>query len=420
VPSGSGKSSQRFPVRLFNGAHRVLERLGRGPTPFVDSEGSLRDAARKAAGLEDFGDETALTGLRVLLEAYDRESRLNPFGRMMVTQELTGILRNRLTVQHAWREHPEILATKIQRPIFILGLPRTGTTALHHLLAQDPDNQVIEYWLAAAPSPRPLRETWEGDPRYKEAARGLKIMYFLDPSLRAIHLMTADGPEECRHLLQQTFTDDTFECNATIPSYSDWYAGHEMKPSYERHRDLLKLIGSPEPHRRWVLKYPAHMRHLRALLETYPDACIVQTHRDPARVLPSLCSLISGWRGIYEDDPDRRAIGTWQLGLWAGAMESAMAVRREHDSRQFYDLHFREIVSDPVQAVRRMYEHFGLELSSEAEDRMREWYATNPQGKHGEHLYTAEEFGLTDHGMAERFALYTEHFGVPRETGAST
>jgi hypothetical protein len=146
----------------------------------------------------------------------------------------------------------------------------------------------------------------------------------------------------------------------------------------------------------------------------------VQTHRNPARVLPSLFSLISCWRGSYENDAARRAIGTWQLGLWAGAMESAMAVRREHDSRQFYDLHFREIVSDPVQGVRRMYEHFGLELSSEAEDRMRGWHATNPQGKHGEHLYTAEEFGLTDHGMAERFALYTEHFGVPRETGAST
>jgi len=408
-------SGQRLPVRLYNQASRLFERLGRKPSGFVASEERLHAAAAKAAGATDFGDPGYLTGLRVLLEAYDRESRLNPFGRMMVWGELTGILRNRAFAEKAWRERPEIPAHEIRRPIFILGLPRTGTTALHHLLAQDPDNQVLEFWLAAAPMPRPPRGEWEANPRFKEAVQALRIMYFLDPSLKAIHLMTADGPEECRHLLGQSFTDDTFECNATIPSYSAWYARADMRASYERHRDVLKLVGSPTPARRWVLKYPAHLRHLRELLAVYPDACIVQTHRDPGRVLPSLCSLVAGWRGIYEDDPDRRAIGRWLLELWASTMESAMAVRQERDQRQFHDLHFKEIVSDPVGAVRRMYAHFGTPMSDEAERRMRSWHESNPQGKHGEHRYGAEEFGFTAGGMAERFRAYTEHFEVAAE-----
>ena len=409
------RSNQRLPVRLFNRAHRLMQRLGRKPRGFVESADLLRAGACKATGADDFGDEAYACGFRVLLEAYDREARLNPFGHMMVRQELQRIRANRLRVQQAWRREPGILEAEIRRPIFILELPRTGTTALHHLLAQDPANQVLEYWLAAAPSARPPRQQWERDPRYKDAVRGLKIMYLLDPSLKAIHLMTAGGPEECRHLLQQTFTDDTFECNATIPSYSAWYAQRDMRSSYVQHRDVLKLVGSPTPERRWVLKYPAHMRHLRALLEVYPDACIIQTHRDPARVLPSLCSLIAGWRGIYEDDPDRRAIGAWQLKLWAQTMEKAMAARAARGSEQFFDLHFQEIVSDPIGAVRRAYAQFGIELTAAAEQRMRSWHAANPQGKHGQHRYSPEEFGFTESAVAEPFAPYTRHFQVPRE-----
>jgi hypothetical protein len=408
--------ARRLPLELFNGAHRVLERLGRRPKPgLVESEEALHEAARAATGGEYFGDPAYLEGLRVLLRAYDREARLTPFGRLMVDQQLVGILKNRLVAQRAWMERPEILQHEIRRPIFVLGLPRTGTTALHHLLGQDPGIQVLEYWLAAAPSPRPPRAAWEADPRFKQAVRDLKTMYFLDPSLKTMHIMTADGPEECRHLMMQSFTDDTFDCNSTIPSYSAWYAAHDMVDAYARHRDLLKLIGSPEPERRWVLKYPVHMRNLRTVFEIYPDACIVQTHRDPAKVIPSLCSLVAGWRAIYEDDPDRRAIAAWQLELWAAGMEHAMEVRRHRNPSQFFDLHFREVLGDPVGAVRRMYAHFGLELTEDAERNMRRWHAENPQGKHGEHRYAAADFGLTDGAIADRYAAYIERFQVERE-----
>jgi hypothetical protein len=408
--------AQRLPVRVFNQVQRLLARLGRRQEGFVAAAEAMREAARKAAGWDDFGDPAFERALAVLLEAYDREARLTPFGRMMVDAQLLGILKNRLAAERAWRERPDILAQEIRRPIFILGLPRTGTTALHHLLGADPQNQVLEYWIAAAPGPRPPRAAWAADPRYKRAVRELKTMYFLDPALKAIHLMTADGPEECRHLLGQSFTDDTFDCNATIPSYSAWYGACDMTPTYTRHRDLLKLIGATDPGRRWLLKYPVHMRNLRTVLATYPDACFVQTHRDPGKVIPSICSLVAGWRAIYEDDVDRRAIADWQLELWARSLEHGMEVRREHDHGRFLDVDFRAVVADPVGVARRIYAHFDLPMTDDGAARLERFAAANPQGKHGEHRYTAADFGLTDTRMADRFAAYREHFGVARET----
>jgi len=416
VARAPAEKKQRLLLRIFNQAQRLLDRLGRRRPGFVESEESFHEKARKAVGFDDFGDAAYLEGLRVLLDAYDREARLTPFGRMIAEQQIVGILKNRLLAQRAWKRDPGILEREIRRPIFILGLPRTGTTALHQLLGRDPGIQVLEYWLAAAPQPRPPRSQWRSDPAFKQAERDLKTMYYLDPSLKAIHLMTADGPEECRHLLQQTFTDDTFDCNATIPSYSEWYEACDMHATYAQHRDLLKLIGSTQPERRWVLKYPLHLRNLRTIFETYPDACVVQTHRDPTKVVPSLCSLVAGWRGIYEYDPDRRAIAEWQIEIWARGMEHAMEVRRERGSEQFFDLDFREVLGDPVAAVRRIYEHFGLDLTEETEQSLRSYRSENPPGKHGEHHYAIEDFGLTDRNILDRYAAYIDHFRVERET----
>jgi hypothetical protein len=393
----------------------VLRLLGRRPARFADSEEALCEAARQATGLADFGNEGFREGLRVLLRCYDEEARLTPFGRRMLTGELTGILAARLLCEAGWRADPGVLAAPVERPLFILGLPRTGTTALHGLLACDPACQVLEYWLAAAPGPRPPRERWEADPRFRAARAGLAFVYRLDPQLEAIHRITADGPEECRHLLAQSFSDDTFDSNASIPSYTEWFRRQDMRPAYARHRRVLQLVGSTAPGRRWVLKYPAHIRNLDVVFETYPDACCVWTHRDPARVLPSLCSLVSGWRALYEEGVDPRAIGGWQLDLWAELVERGMARRRAADPARFFDLHFREVEADPLGAVKRLYDHFGFALSPEAESAMRAWVAANPRGSHGAHRYDAARFGLDEERIAERFAAYRDRFGVERE-----
>lgn len=379
------------------------------------AEEAMLEAACDATGLRDFGGGAWREHLRVLLRAYDEESRLTEAGRAMVQGEIGGALAARLACEAAWRANPSVLRHEIRRPLFILSLPRSGTTALHWLLAQDPANQVLEYWLAAAPCPRPPRATWEAEPAYQAAVGVLQWIYQTDPDLRAIHWMEADGPEECRHLFVQSFLDHTFDSNATIPSYTRYFEAQDMRPAYARHRDVLKLVGSTAPERRWVLKYPAHLRELDVLLETYPDACIVQTHRDPAKVLPSVCSLVTGWRSLYEGGADPKAIGAWQVELYAGMIEKAMAVRARSDPGQFHDLPFRELVADPVGAIARMYAHFGFDWTPEAEGRMRAWHAANPQHKHGGHRYSAERFGLSEDGIAERFADYARRFDVPRE-----
>jgi hypothetical protein len=386
------------------------------PAGLADSEAALLETASAATGLDDFGPGAWRDHLRTLLTCYDAESRLTEAGRQMVQGEIGGALAARLACQAAWTRDPALLRSPIRRPIFILGLPRSGTTALHWLLGQDPANQVLEYWLAAAPRPRPPRASWAAEPAYQASVEVLKWIYETDPGLRAIHWMEADGPEECRHLFVQSFLDHTFDSNATIPSYTRYFEAQDMRPAYERHRDVLKLVGSTSPERRWVLKYPAHMRELDVLLEVYPDACVVQTHRDPARVLPSICSLVTGWRSLYEGSADAHAIGRWQLEMYASMMEAAMAARARAKPAQFCDFSFRDLIDDPVAAIARMYDHFGFELSAEAERRMRAWQAENPQGKHGGHHYTLEEFGLREDQIAERFAAYRSRFEVTRES----
>lgn len=387
-------------------------------TQLAASEEALLDAARKATGLDDFGGGAWRTHFRTLLETYDAESHLTEAGLGMVQGEIGGTLCARLACEAAWKRDPSVLRSEIRRPLFILGLPRSGTTALHWLLAQDPANQVLEYWIAGAPRPRPPRDTWEAEPAFQTSIEVLKWIYETDPGLKAIHLMEADGPEECRHLFVQSFLDHTFDSNATIPSYTKYFEAQDMREAYARHRDALKLVGSTSPERRWVLKYPAHMRELAVLLETYPDACIVQTHRDPVKVLPSVCSLVTGWRSLYEGGADAKAIGAWQVELYAGMIEKMMDVRATARPAQFHDVAFRDLVADPIAAIARIYDRFGFEFSGAAERAMRTWHLTNPQHKHGGHRYTLHQFGLAEDAIRERFARYADHHDVRPESGA--
>ncbi len=388
------------------------------PSKFTNSESWLHEEAARIAGFDDFGDPSYLEGLRILLDGYDHEARFNSHGRAMARQMVLEILVKRLRSQKQWLDGPEILEHEIKRPIVICGLIRTGSTALHHLMGQDPDLQVLEYWLGGQPQPRPPRERWAAHPDYQRAESEIQAMYDADPSLKAVHLMLPDAPEECRQLLVQQFTDDGFEVNNHLPSYSAWYEQVDMRPSYERHRDLLKLISGSDTSRPWLLKYPVHMRFLDRFLDVYPDACIVQTHRDPLAVFPSYLSLITGFRSLAEKDIDAGEIARRQLELWARGAEHAIEVRKQRDSAQFYDLHFSDFMSDPVEAVRKIHRHFGRELSEAGEERLGAWQRDHPQHKHGKHEYKrdAESAGVGPDEILESFGPYMDHFGMKPET----
>lgn len=387
------------------------------PTGFAESEDALHEEAARIVGDDDFGDPSYLEGLRVLLDAYDAEARFNDYGRAAARQTVRDVLVQRLRCERQWREHPEVLRGEIRRPLVICGLVRTGSTALHYLMGQDPDLQVLQYWLAGNPQPRPPRGEWATHPDFARARAEIDAMYAADPSLKAIHFMMPDGPEECRHLLMQEFTDDSFEANGHVPSYSAWYQQADMLRTYERHRDLLRLIGSTDGQHTWLLKYPVHMRFLRTFLEVYPDACVVQTHRDPLAVMPSYVSLIAGFRALHEERIDRPDIARRQLELWAAGADDAIDLRRKRDSAQFYDLHFADFMADPIGAVRRIYAHFGRTLSDAGEQALAAWQAANPQHKHGRHEYPTapEDVGLTREQILDRFAEYMEYFGMQPE-----
>jgi len=384
--------------------------------PFRDTEQALHEEAIAAVGYENFGAPAYLEGLRVVLDAYDHEAKFHPAGRQAARANLLQLLTTRLRSQRLLNQHAATLSPEIRRPIIVLGLVRTGSTALHHLLGQDPNTQTLEYWLAAHPQPRPPRASWEQLPDFQESAAEIEGMYAFDPSLRGIHLMAPELAEECRHLLAQSFADDSFEVNATVPTYTQWYESGHHHAAYARHRELVRLIGSTAPaERRWILKYPVHMKHLRALLAVYPDACIVHTHRDPSRVLSSYINLIAGFRAIFERDIDRAAIAREQLEVWAAGAERAIAVRREQATAQFFDLYFSDFVADPIGSVQRIYERFGVAFAADSERRMRQWQATTPEGKVGTAPQPVADVGLSRDKILDRFAAYMRYFDLKAE-----
>ncbi len=378
---------------------------------FRAAEEELHEAARKATGLDDFGDPEYLEGLRVLLTALDGEARLNPIGEQVVRGTIAEALAGRLFSERGWALHPGCARVPVERPLVVIGLPRSGTTALHHLLAQDPGLQGLERWLSGTPKPRPPREDWGADPEFRACDARMKLLYERSPEMKAIHFMAADRVDECWYLLAQSFAHGSWEANCRVPSYSRWYAARDARPDYRRHRRNLQLIGHREPERRWLLKDSTHLHHLDAFLDTYPDALVVQTHRDPVAALASVCSLCWAARRPLAAEPDAAAFGRETLALWSRAIARTLRVREGRDPHQFFDLPFERFGADPLGSIRQIYDHFGLALGEEAADRMRRFREQNPPGKHGAHDYALADWGLRAEEVSDRFRSYEQAFG---------
>ncbi len=309
------------------------------------------------------------------------------------------MLTNRLMANKYWEEHPEVLETKIERPLVITGMVRTGSTALHYLMGANPDMQALPYWIATHPQPRPPEQTWKWQTDLYKAKAELAMMYGLGEGLEAIHHITAEGPEECRR----------------VPTYAKWYEeGHHVE-SYRRHKKLIQMIGSTNPDRRWLLKYPVHIRHIDAFFEVYPDACMIQTHRDPAEVLNSYVSLCAHFRRLQEVDVDRREIALEQMEAWASAVEKGLVAREKHPD-QFHDIYFRDFMKDPIGTIEQAYDRYGVEFTREARVALEKWRVANPQNKWGKHNYKAEGADVTREEIHERFSKYMDAMGIERET----
>jgi hypothetical protein len=372
--------------------------------------GELRELAAAATGLSDFGPDDFTDGLAVLLDSYRAEAGLTPRGERVARAMLRGALSARLISEAAWRAHPEHAQVPVTRPLFVTGLPRTGTTALHRLLVTDPAHQGLEMWLAEVPQPRPPRESWAADPVFAYIQAGCEKHHTAHPEFMGVHYMAADQVEECWQLLRQSMRSISWECLAHLPSYSAWLSTQDWTEPYRRHRRNLQLIGLPDARKRWVLKNPSHLFALDALLAAYPDALVIQTHRDPGTAIASVASLAAqasaGWSEVFAGD----VIGRDQLELWASGLERFSVARARHDQARFFDVRYEDLVADPVGVAEAVYAHFGLPFTGAAAGAMQALATERVTGSPGTapaHRYALADFGLTEADVTARFSGLT-------------
>lgn len=372
----------------------------------VGTVDDLHASAVKACGLDDFGidDDNYREALSVLLESFRRDADLTELGSKMNRFFVRNALVARLVSEAAFKQYPQHADVAIERPIFVTGLPRTGTTVIHRLLTADPRHQGLELWLAEFPQPRPPRETWPQNPVFAELDARFKQAHDENPDYTGLHYMTADEVEECWQLLRQSLHSVSYETLAHLPTYSQWLSKQDWTKPYQRHRKNLQLIGLNEPEKRWVLKNPSHLFALDALFETYPDALVVQCHRPAETIMASMCSLsqhtTAGWSNSFVG----AQIGKDAMETWTRGLKRFNAVRADHDPAQFCDVDYFDFIKDPVASVEGIYRHFEIDFADEVRAAITASHEESKKGPRApKHTYSLADYGLTDEQVKEGF-----------------
>jgi hypothetical protein len=378
----------------------------------------LLEAAQRSTGLRDFGGDDFLVPYRIFLRACETEAKLHALGRMLVRGDVLTWLENRLRLTDARQRDPAIAQQRIERPIFITGLPRTGTTILHELFMQDPDNRVPLHWEVRLPCPAPEANRYESDPRIAQAEDELQLWNHIVPEYQAMHELGARIPVEDIQITPPCFVSDELMGRHVVPSYAAWYAGADKSVAFAFHRAFLQHLQSRHARARWVLKSPSWLGLLPVLFGEYPDARVVVTHRDPLRVMPSVVSILYSTAFVRSDAVDAETFKGWFSPETCRALLDAMCAFRDSGAvppTRFCDVSYAELVRDPAAAVARAYDAFGLPFAPELAERIRAYVARKPRGKHGAHHYDFAALGRDAGEERERFRGYQERFGVPSE-----
>jgi hypothetical protein len=367
----------------------------------VVTHDDLMATAVAETGLDDFGDDSFREGLEILVRALDEEARLNATGEAFLYPRIVGHLAQRLQVEDWYRRHPEIDEVPIDAPLFGVSLPRTGSTALSFLLAQDPEVRYLRMWESGQPCPPP--STVDGpDPRIGHTG--------LDEAGTKAHVPADEhGPMECLELMSLDFKSQIFQAFAQIPSYSEWFVDADLTSAYLYERRVLRLLQWGEAPRPWRLKSPAHVLSLDALDRVFPDARFVMTHRDPTDVMLSVCDVYADIVGVFTDDMDREYLGRLNVGQWSTGMQRVLAFRDGGADHRFYDIDFRAMQADPIGEVRGLYEWLGEPVSNAFESGMRQWWEQNAASREPSVKASPEEFGLDLDAVRPLFADYVEH-----------
>jgi hypothetical protein len=367
-------------------------------------------AACERTGLTDFGETTFREGFNLLLGEIEQLD-LAPEIVADTAQQIGSFLDARLMAVAGWKAHPECLRTPVERPLIIAGLVRSGTTALHQLLSLDPQFQVPEHWLTVAPMPRPPREAWDDIPQYRAIAERMAAYVRAAPEMAEDHMMSAEGAEESLFILAQNFASNMFPSTWDVPHYQLWYEQRDDTDSYTWLADVLRLIGWRDPHRRWLLKNPTDLFSLNEVLNVFPNAMIVQTHRDPVAAIPSIASLIFAARRVFMGEKaDPKRVGRREMHFWALALERAEQARTRAPG-QVFDVEFSEFVADQLATVKAIYRHFGLTLTPGTEQAMQAWLDAHPRRAHSGNKYLPEFYGLDPKEIAKTYADYRARRG---------
>ena len=394
-PGALPQPNRPFWYRLINAHYRFAAKLGYA-RPF-SAERMVAGAIRRNGG-QGFGDNSFREGLDAYVAALNDEAGLNGFGRVAIGSMIRLLLQHRLRLE-AWRQaHPEVAQQTIRRPLIIAGLPRTGTTILHQLLSQDAQFRAPRRFEIDRPVPPPAEHAVaRRDPRVRQVQRGLDVIHGIVPHFMAIHPMAAPFPDECQQITAYQFSSIGLQHIAVVPSFQRWLLDHDFSRDLQFHQRFLQHLQSAWHRDHWLLKSPAHVQYLPTLLATYPDAMILHTHRRPAEIMGSVSSLSWTMQEVFSDDADPLRCGRGQA--WFFTQMTRMTLRDREamgPTDAIFDLRFGDFVADPLDSVRRIYSHFGLQLTPAAASAMANFLAANQQHKHGHHRYDAAVFGVAD------------------------
>jgi hypothetical protein len=392
------------PDHLLRTLDQFAGRIGFGNAP-LDPDSLLRASLRRC-GRREFRDTSFVSALRLLLECCEEEADLSLFGRYAAKWDALRCLSNLLRFEVEEETDPDILGEEIERPIFVTGLPRSGTSLLHSLLTVDSSLRVPRCWQTISPYPNRSR-----DRRRRHVERQLRIFQWLAPEMAALHPLSAESPQECTEITAQVFQSLRYEMTYRVPSYQSWIDAAGHIPAYRFHKRFLQHLQHQERGGRWVLKCPDHVHALNAIERIYPDCGIVFVHRDPLRVIASAAKLTEVVRRPFTRHIDKKEIGRQVLARLVEGAET-MIERSKTDGRIFH-LRYTDFARDPMKEIVSLYRHFHLSLSDAARSSMREYLAVAPAANH---QYSLEDFGFEPGPLRDRFESYMDHFDVQRES----
>lgn len=410
---GKNKTCGRWIELIMQKEYRIVRgaSLERGSRSALDPD-EIVAAALKRSGRRDFSDRSFLLPLKRLIATCNAEAHLSAFGRRALRFDVLRGLKNILELDAIEEEQPHVRLRPLDRPIFITGMPRSGTTFLHRLLLQDHTaaapvvwQLVYPYLARRGPLGAPLRRLW--------VRTQLQFMHFIAPDLNELHAISVDAPEECSDLTAQVFQSLRYEDTYRVPTYRRWLEGYGHRDAYRFHRRFLQHLDAQVPGRRWMLKSPDHVFALDDIRAVYPDARFVFVHRDPVRVMASVARLTEVLRRPFTRSVDPVEIGRHVSACWIDGAERMIRAADGADS--ILHLRYREIMASPIDAARAVMHHAGLELSAPAEAGMREWLRRVSQDGAPPRRYDLAMFGLDPHALRAQFSRYTERFCVELE-----